>query len=144
MIKDDYPVADQEGEFMKLNHDCIRALLIYLEENLVTKPNGIPVGLKLSYALDQEGLSEFTQEDIFYAASKLVESKYITLVNKDAIPRLMIIKEISWIGHDYLDSIRDSKVWFEVKEKTKSFSSVAFEVVKSVAVEVTKQMMGFK
>lgn len=129
---------------MKLNHECVRSLLIYLEENLETKGNGLPEGLKLGHITDEEGLSEYSEEDIYYAASKLVESKFIIPANKEVAPKVMIIKEISWFGHDYLDSIRDSKVWTEVKEKTKSFSSVAFEVVKSVAVEVTKQMIGFK
>lgn len=32
---------------MKLNYDCVRKLLIYLEENLEVKPNGLKIGIKL-------------------------------------------------------------------------------------------------
>ena len=127
---------------MKLNHDCVRKLLICLEENLETKANGLPEGLKLSHIEDVDELSEFSQEDIYYSARKLVEARYIEVASKEAAPRAMIIKEIAWNGHDYLDSIRDSKVWHEVKTRTKDLSGVALDVVKSLAVEVTKHMLG--
>lgn len=111
---------------MKLNHDCVRALLIFLEENLEVKGNGTPDCLKLGHITDEGDLANYLEEDIYYAASKLVEAKFIIPVNKDVSPKFLMIKEISWNGHDYLDSIRDSKVWSEVKDKTKGFSSVAF------------------
>ena len=128
-------------EKMKLNHDCIRKLLVYLEENLEVKANGLPEGLKLSH-IEDDDLSEFTQEDIYYSARKLVEAKYIEVVSKEAAPRAMIIKEISWNGHDYLDSIRDPKVWNEIKNRTQDLSGIALEVVKSLAIDITKQMLG--
>ncbi len=126
---------------MKLNHDCIRALLIYLEKNLEVKANGLPEGIKLGH-IDEDDLSRFSQEDIFYSARKLVEANYIEVANKEVAPRVMIIKEITWNGHDYLDSIRDPKVWHEIKSRTKDLSGIALEVVKCLAIEITKQMLG--
>mgnify|MGYP001212120744 CR=1 FL=1 len=66
---------------MKLNHDCIRALLIYLEKNLEVKANGLPEGIKLGH-IDEDDLSRFSQEDIFYSARKLVEANYMRLPTK--------------------------------------------------------------
>lgn len=126
---------------MKLNHDCLRQLMIYLEENLELKVNGLPESLKLRH-IDDDRLSEFSEEEIYYAARKLVEARYITVVNKDISPTSMIIKEITWIGHDYLDSIRDPKVWREVKNKTKDLAGVALEVIKSIAIDISKSMLG--
>lgn len=127
---------------MKLNHDCLRELLLCLEEKLTLKPNGLPDILKMKAIDDEDRLSGFSQEDIYYAIRKLIEAKYIIVANKDVAPRTMMVKEITWDGHDYLDSIRDPKVWREVKNKTKDLSGVALEVVKSLAVEVTKSMLG--
>jgi hypothetical protein len=127
---------------MKLNHDCVRQLLLCLEDNLKLKSNGLPDPVKLRDIDDDKRLFEFTEEDIYYTASKLVEAKYITVAYKDVAPRHLIIKEITWVGHDYLDSIRDTKVWNEIKSKTKDLSGVALDVIKSLAIEVTKNMLG--
>ena len=128
---------------MKLNHDCVRKLLICLEDNLDIKASGLPEPLRLRDIEDDIELSEFSQEDIYYSARKLAEAKFIEVASKDAAPKVMIIKEITWKGHDYLDSVRDSKVWKEVKNRTKDLSGVALDVVKSLAIEATKQMLGF-
>lgn len=126
---------------MKLNHDCIRTLLIYLEENLEAKENGLPRGLKLGH-IEDESLTAFSQEDIYYSAKKLVEAKYIEVMNKEVAPRVMMINEITWDGHQYLDSIRDPKVWREIKNRTKDLSGITIEIVKSLGIEITKQMLG--
>src|SRR5665647_3533983 len=128
---------------MKLNHDCVRKLLIYLEDNLKIKPNGIQKGIKLRDITQDKEFCEFIQEDIFYSADKLVEAKYISVTDKDVSPKFMIIKDITWNGHDYLDSIRDPKVWGEVKDRTKGMTGgVALEVIKCLAVDVAKNMLG--
>ena len=123
---------------MKLNHDCIRNLLLFLEVNLKTKSNGNPKGIKLRNITGEDHLAKFTENDIYYSAGKLVEINYIKLVNNSVAPRRMIINEITWDGHDYIDSIRDSKVWSEVKNKTKGLSDVAIDIVKGIAVEIIK------
>lgn len=129
---------------MKLNHDCVRELLLYLEEHLELKGNGMPDYIKLDYIVDEGNLSSFPEEDVYYSASKLVEAGFISVASKTSAPRALMIGSITWKGHDYLDSIRDSKVWIAVKEKTKGLSGVAFEIMKSIAVEVTKQTLGLK
>lgn len=120
----------------------MRVLLLYLEANLKNKTNGIPEGIKLRHVIGEEDLKEFSEEDIFYSASKLVEANYLIARDKKSASRFLIIEEITWEGHDYLGSIRDSKVWSSVKEKIKGFSGVAIEIIKSVAIEVSKQMLG--
>lgn len=64
------------------------------------------------------------------------------MVNKDVASGVMIVKDITWIGHDYLNSIRDFKVWEEVKNRTKGMSGVALEIIKSLATDVAKNMLG--
>lgn len=129
-------------ESVRLNHDCVRNLLIYLENNLEVKENGLHRGIKLRDIAEAEEFCEFSREEIFYSADKLVEASFITIARKDVSPKVMIIKDITWKGHDYLDSIRDPKVWGEVKDRTKGMASVALEVIKCVAVDVTKNMLG--
>lgn len=52
------------------------------------------------------------------------------------------IQGITWYGHDFLDSLRNDGVWSQTKEKLKPVGSISFEVIKSIAVECAKNMMG--
>ncbi len=68
---------------MKLNHDCVRDFLLYVEEHAELKGNGLPEYLKLGYIYDDGILAKYSEEEIYHTASKLVEAKYISVANKD-------------------------------------------------------------
>jgi hypothetical protein len=127
---------------MILNHECIRSILLFFEEHLKTRLNGLPVGIKMKNMIDNEELSEYTHEEKYYTVKKLVEADFIKVADEHVSPRVTIIKEITWKGHDYLDSVRDPKVWAEVKHRTKDLSGVALDVIKCVALEVAKNLLG--
>jgi hypothetical protein len=126
---------------MKLNHECVRALLLYLEENLMYKANGNPEGVKLKYIDDEPDISNFSTDEIYYSAKKLVEAKYIKVMDSKLPTRSWKIEEITFNGHDYLDSIRDDKVWNEVIERTKPFASVGIDIVKSLSTKILTEML---
>ena len=45
-------------------------------------------------------------------------------------------------GHDYLDSVRDPKVWTKTKSVLENVGgSAAIEVVKDVAVKITAELI---
>jgi len=53
------------------------------------------------------------------------------------------IHRLTWPGHEFLDAIRDESVWNTTKSTISSKgSSMTFELVKSVAVEVAKKALG--
>jgi hypothetical protein len=131
----------KEENTMKLNQECVRSLLIYLEENLEDKANGYPNGIKLKDVDGESGVSEFSTEDIYYCAKKLLEAKYIKIMEINAAPKQWRIEEITWEGHDYLNLIRDKKVWEEINERTKPFASVGLDIIKSLSIEILKGML---
>jgi hypothetical protein len=50
---------------------------------------------------------------------------------------------ITWQGHEFLNSVRDPKIWSETKKTLREFSDgVSLEVIKSVAVSLTKVAIG--
>ena len=74
---------------MKLNPDCIRDVLLYLEENLVIKDRN-----KLSViSLNQlkENLSQYDEDDIFYSVYNLYQIRYMTFI---CFPMRLIRKRI--------------------------------------------------
>ena len=88
---------------MKLNYDCVRELLLTLEENLVMDDSLSFPSLTLKQVCEK--MPDFSRADIAYASTKLLEAKY-------------------------LDSIRDSKLWSTVKKNAKALT---FELVKKLA-----------
>lgn len=95
---------------MKLNHDCVRDLLILIEENL-----------SYGYYMDMSSveLKEYSREIIIYTADKLLEAEYLIGNKQDYINATfpdIRITSISWTGHQFLDNIRDDGVWKDTKK----------------------------
>jgi len=56
-----------------------------------------------------------------------------------------IIQRLTWQGHDYLDAVRDDTVWNRTKARIgETVGTASLEVIKAVAISVTKEMMGLQ
>lgn len=121
---------------MKLNHNCVRDLLLYIEDNL-------EYGYYLN--VNKTKIKKYSQHEILYSADKLLEAGYITgdkniLLDGKGIPRIKI-NSITWSGHQFLDNIRDNKVWENTKGILSKFSSVSIGVISNVASQVISNMV---
>ncbi len=121
---------------MKLNHNCIRDLLLYIEDNL-------EYGYYIK--INDTKLSNFPQHEVLYAADKLLEAGYLIgnrrmTMDSEGIPQINI-ESISWNGHQILDNVRDNKVWENTKGILSKFSSVSIGVISNVASQVISNMV---
>ena len=54
-----------------------------------------------------------------------------------------LVHRLTWDGHEFLDSVRDSKVWAKVTGKLKEVGGTAsFDIVKALAVGYVKEKLG--
>lgn len=115
---------------MKLNYDCVRELLLTLEENLVMDDSLSFPSLTLKQVCEK--MPDFSRADIAYASTKLLEAEYIEAnsIESDSKIIKIVYSSITYEGHQYLDSIRDSKLWSTVKKNAKALT---FELVKKLA-----------
>lgn len=115
---------------MKLNYDCVRELLLTLEENLVMDDSLSYPSLNLKQVCEK--MPDFSRADIAYASTKLLEAEYIEAnsIESDSKIIKIVYSSITYEGHQYLDSIRDSKLWSTVKKNAKALT---FELVKKLA-----------
>lgn len=115
---------------MKLNYDCVRELLLTLEENLVMDDSLSYPSLTLKQVCEK--MPDFSRADIAYASTKLLEAEYIEAnsIESDSKIIKIVYSSITYEGHQYLDSIRDSKLWNTVKKNAKALT---FELVKKLA-----------
>ena len=124
---------------MKLNYDCIRDVLLYLEENLELNNSIYLENIKLDYSSD----------DIYYSVQKLEEISYINarIIKADGVAILdAIIFDITFYGHEFLNTIRPKTVWEKTKDisgklGTKSISAIT-QIASQIAAQLISKQMG--
>lgn len=114
---------------MKLNQDCIRDLLLYLEENLTLNDH---------LSVENISLKNYSRDELLYTADKLYEAGYINCMRKiyDTTDLIILISSITYEGHQFLDNIRDDKVFAKTKAILSKFKSVSIEVISETASKV--------
>jgi hypothetical protein len=120
---------------MKLNHECVRDLLLYLEDNLLFTSRLCANNLEIA---------PYESADIIYAAARLSEAKFIetsqTTYSLDTMPTIHI-QSLTWDGHKFLDNIRDDNVWNSTKSVIAQFSSVSIGVIDNVSNKIISKLI---
>lgn len=125
---------------MKLNYDCVRDVLLYLEDNLslnksITFPSDIKESLLIKYSKD----------DLLYTVKILLNKKLILgddNFNYATGIYTANIDSLSFDGHSFLDNIRDNQVWSKSKKILSAFKSVSIEIISQVATNVIYKKLG--
>ena len=122
---------------MKLNHDCIRAVMLKIEELhqiTVDDENNASFDLLWSDTLYRE-LPEHTKENIFYALYNLDQAGYIKLAIQDGDDGICMCAVIcmTYAGHEFLDKIRDAKAWKCVKAVGKEIGQFSLALINQAA-----------
>ncbi|GIN33487.1 DUF2513 domain-containing protein [Bacillus licheniformis] len=126
---------------MKLNHDCVRSILLELEENLTLND-----GVTLYQLKDFETFKEYGYETSVYALTKLIEADFLngSVSRADNKIDYIGVGSITWDGHQFLDNIRDNAVWSKTKDAVKSLSSVSLSILSNVGESITKKLIGLE
>jgi len=119
---------------MKLNQDCVRDVLIFLEENLTYND---------SFPATDINISAYSMEEILYTVSLLYEAHYLKAIPINSFEfNSFFIVSLTMSGHELLDNIRDDTVWNKVKHKISSItSSVSLTILNSVASSVITDLL---
>lgn len=114
---------------MKLNQDCVRDLLLYLEENLTLVDH---------LSVENISLKNYSRDELLYTADKLYEAGYINCIRKiyDTTDLIILVSSITYEGHQFLDNIRDDKVFAKTKSILSKFKSVSIEIISETASKV--------
>lgn len=120
---------------MKLNHDCIRDLLLYLEDHLCYKDEIRINSLKIE---------PYSQDELLYTADRLIEAGYLNSRfgwNMQS-SHIITVNSISYDGHQFLDTIRDDGIWKNTKNKFAKFSSISLPIIQELASSLIKSQLG--
>lgn len=116
---------------MKLNPDCVRDLLIDVEENTSFNKyyicsNDEPTPL----------INKYTYDVILYHARYCYEAKLLNGFQPYDSGKYFIIADLSPDGHSFLSNIRSDTNWNKVKDAGKKVGSFSLDFLKEVAANV--------
>lgn len=122
---------------MKLDHDCIRAVLLYLERELrcCADTDGSIRFDSLSLSQISDAVSKFSREDVFYSLFNLDQSGYISasfLWLGNGIGECSV-SYLTFAGHQYLEQIRDDRRWAFIKKGLAAVGNCSLSVIGTIA-----------
>lgn len=125
---------------MKLNPDCMRDILFYLEEYL-----------SISEELEFEEISmydlaqhlDYPIQEIANTLVILDEAGYIISIRNDNDDRIadLDVYRITYDGYQFIETIRPEPVWEKVKSTGKHIGSFSIDVITRVATTVLTSMI---
>jgi Hypothetical protein (DUF2513) len=117
---------------MKRDMDLIRTILLKLEAD--SKLDGTQ-----HRAVVNLGIADCTNEEVNYHAAMLVDAGY--LVGNTKRMDVVLISKLTWQGHDFLDSIRDPKIWARTKEGVEGAGGFTVDLLKDLAKGLVKKQI---
>ena len=124
---------------MKLNIECVRDTLLIIEE---LYSYGTPVHfneIEMSISLNS-----YSRDEIDYTLIKLYEAGYLSGKMKTINGSISSFQceGLSWNGHQFLDNIRDDKVWKQTKSAISKLSSTSLTIIATVASQILIKILG--
>jgi hypothetical protein len=116
---------------MKLDHDILRELLLKVEREQDSPEWEEYIGSKDEYLR-------------FYAVSKLIEGGFL---KADSVPgtepdeEFWRVTEITYDGHEFLETIRDSRIWKATKDAAQKGGATSVEILFNIGKEIAKQQI---
>lgn len=126
---------------MKLNPDCIRAVLFDLEENLIINDELEYPMISLQELIKCDKCKKYKTADIAYTISKLGEAEFINVSMPEWGMNDAIITSISYQGHQFLETVRNDKIYRKVKTILSSVGSFAIPIIQNVAIGVINHQL---
>lgn len=141
---------------MKLNLDCIRQILLCVEEHTGLRKACffIDAGLEESEIMignssipfpDYQAklLQDFNNDELIYHINYCFDPDLIS-INGPLGTYQIFITGLTPKGHDFLENIRDNKVWSDVKDVATKVGSKSLDAVFQISSNVIAQLIRAK
>ncbi len=142
---------------MRLNLDCIRDILLIIEEEQTMQKidqsilgesgvmeTGMVKPMYDNQFLSHVKLQDYPSDDIFYSIKQLGESGLLDV--DDSVlqggRQFYEILDITPYGHEFISNLKSNTVWEKVKSIIKSVNGASLSVITKVAAEtLLKQIL---
>ncbi|MCU7712980.1 DUF2513 domain-containing protein [Priestia sp. JV24] len=117
---------------MKLDQECVRYLLLTIEEEVLFNQY-----LWIEDLLRFQLLEKYSEEELLYTVLKLKEANFIDAhiesVESGSVITNAYVSQMTWHGHEFLDTIRDPEVWKQTKVAVSKVAGVSLSMLATVA-----------
>ncbi|MGL4934974.1 MAG: DUF2513 domain-containing protein [Cetobacterium sp.] len=126
---------------MKLNPNCIRDILLYVESNT----DFFKTIIFKSSKCEEYFYHKYSKNEIIYHLSQCKNFGYITtsIISTDGST---MIKDLTPIGHTFLENTRDSTIWEKTSEKFKESKiqsiGALLRIAEAVAANYITKLIG--
>lgn len=122
---------------MKLNPNCIRDILIAVEEN-----TGYHIYLDYPTERDKcPSLSNYEDDEIRYHIYQCYKSGLIEFAGKEDLDGNIPINDLTPAGHSFLANIRSDNVWSDVKKVSSKIGSTSLSALIQIANGVVSALI---
>src|ERR1700758_443916 len=108
--------------------DLIRELLLKLEA-LPVRPGGV---VTITPDAEEIAVPGYGRAQIAYHLSQIRDARLIDDGGGDTLTGIGF-RSLTWAGHDFLDSVRDPKIWEKTKSGAAAAGSFTFDLLKDLA-----------
>lgn len=126
---------------MKMNLDCLRAVLLAIEEEPCLSVSEIGEVSFTSISLQKlfNLLPEFDKENISYSVLLLIDGDYIKTAFEygSSVSQSCQITRMTLAGHKLLENLRDEKRWQTVKSIASAVRNYSLSALSAIAEGVT-------
>lgn len=121
---------------MKLNHDCVRDVLIICEDYDTFDSNLRYNHLYLKHFCNE--LPQYTKEEIAYTLILLEEAGLIIArpLRYDGGVSDIVVTRLTYEGHEFIDTIRSDTVWDKINKTISTVSSVSLPILQQVGSQI--------
>ena len=117
---------------MVLSPDCVRDVLLAVE--------ACGFGERITLDALQDKLPAYAEEDLWYTSIKLWEGGYLDVMTVSAIgmpiPGVKQINDITYVGHEFLNTIRDTDNWGKIKSVSKKAGITSLKALAKIGTDV--------
>lgn len=116
---------------MKLNPDCMRAVLFYIESNQDMNCGTLEkiYSHKIVNALN----NSFNSDEILYSIKQLNDSFYLKSTIFKTSNYSCAVIDITPRGHEFINNVRNDVAWNQTKEIAKQNKSFSIEILGQIA-----------
>ena len=129
---------------MEINIDCLREVLQYCVDNIDYQESNDDdweakhVNLIMLY--DSDLKYRYTKKEIMYSVVKLEECHFIKVFQKFPPDRPYLerctIEDVTFRGHQFLDSIKDPTIWEKTKSVAKTVGNHTLSFLEGTAHDI--------
>lgn len=138
---------------MRLNLDCVRQILLIVEENTGLRKYCFFIDSSLSESESLIGgslipapdyqarlLKKIDNDELIYHINYCAESGLLSLDSSYGLYQI-VVKGLTPKGHDFLENIRDNKIWADIKNIASNIGSKSLDSVIQISSNVITQLI---